>query len=206
MVFVSRRPRSYRWRSFGAVAMALAAVWLFGLFLFVERIAHTVPIDRATDAVVVLTGGAGRIDRGAELLAQAKARQMLISGVGTDVPLEDLLSDRQLSRRLLDCCVTLGRAARDTHENAIETAGWAASRNVESIRLVTADFHMPRSLLEFRSGLPGILIVPEPVSSPNIRIDGWWRRPATASLIAGEYTKYLATRAHKALINLIDDL
>ena len=198
------RRQSRPWRTLALFTVALAVVWLAGLFLFVERIPHTATQDGATDAVVVLTGGPGRIDRGAELLMAGQARHMLISGVGPDVPARDLLSAEQLSDRLLACCVTLGRAARDTHENAIETAGWAASRKIASIRLVTADFHLPRSILEFEAGLPGVAIVAEPVSSPNIRLEGWWRRPATASLLAGEYTKYLATRLQMTFARLID--
>lgn len=197
-----RRPR--RWRAVALVVVAAAVVWLFGLFVFIERIPQFAADTRTTDAVVVLTGGPGRIEHGAQLLTEGKAAQMLISGVGTDVRPRDLLSPEQVPDALLDCCVTLGRAARNTHENAIETAGWAASRNVSSIRLVTADFHMPRSVLEFEAGLQGFEILPEPVGSDNIRRDRWWLRPATATLFAGEYSKYLAARAQMALARLID--
>ena len=193
-----------RWRGILAIIVILCLVWLAGLFAFVAQVPRTAPNDDATDALVVLTGGPGRIDRGAELLTAGKAPQMLISGVGTDVRPRELLSAERLPDRLLSCCVTLGRAARDTHENAIETAGWAASRPISSIRLVTADFHMPRSVLEFERRLPGVTIVPEPVSTSNIRLDDWWRRPATALLLAGEYTKYLAARAQMALTRVID--
>jgi uncharacterized SAM-binding protein YcdF (DUF218 family) len=193
-----------RWRGTLAIIIILCLVWLAGLFAFIAQVPRTAQNDDATDALVVLTGGPGRIDRGAELLAAGKAPQMLISGVGTDVRPRELLSAERLPDRLLSCCVTLGRAARDTHENAIETAGWAASRPISSIRLVTADFHMPRSVLEFERRLPSVTIEPEPVSTSNIRLDDWWRRPATALLLAGEYTKYLAARTQIALTRLID--
>ncbi|MBO6782707.1 MAG: YdcF family protein [Alphaproteobacteria bacterium] len=194
-----RAQRRWRWRAPLLLAALAIASWLFGLFLFIERIPRAAANDRIADAVVVLTGGPGRIERGAHLLKERKAGRMLISGVGADVRARDLLSQREVPDALLACCVTLGRAAQDTHENAIETAGWAASQSISSIRLVTADFHMPRSMLEFEAGLRGIEILPEPVSSENIQLDQWWQRPATAILLAGEYTKYLAARAQMAL-------
>jgi len=196
-----RRPRRMRFPITLLILLALA--WAAGLFLFVEKIPRAPANADITDAVVVLTGGQGRISRGTELLAAGKAREMLISGVGTDVPIGDLISSRSLDSRQVACCVTLGRAARDTRENAIEAAGWAADRNINSIRLVTSDFHMPRSLLEFERRLPRMEILPEPVSSANIRLSQWWTRPGTAWLLAGEYTKYLAIRAQLALGRLI---
>lgn len=189
-----RRKKPRRARIIAILALLIALAWLIGLFMFVERIPRAPENANVTDAVVVLTGGPGRIDRGVALLAEAKADEMLISGVGPDVRRTDLISDSDLSDGILTCCVTLGRAARDTRENAIEAAGWAASRGISSIRLVTSDFHMPRSLLEFEHRLPDTQILPEPVSTHNIQLDGWWSRPGTALLLAGEYTKYLAIR------------
>ncbi|MEP4888089.1 MAG: YdcF family protein, partial [Alphaproteobacteria bacterium] len=84
--------------------------------------------------------------------------------------------------------------ARNTRENAVEAAGWVAANGVTSLRLVTADFHMPRSLLEFHSRLPDVKIVPDPVTSENVHLTRWWRWPGTAFLLAGEYNKYLAAR------------
>jgi uncharacterized SAM-binding protein YcdF (DUF218 family) len=198
-----RRQKSRRGRIIAGLALLIAISWLTGLFMFVEKIPRAAPETGITDAVVVLTGGAGRIDRGVELLATNKAREMLISGVGIDVRLQDLISETDLSPDIQQCCVTLGRAARDTRENAIEAAGWAASRNISSIRLVTSDFHMPRSLLEFKRRLPHTQILAEPVSVRNIRLDGWWSRPGTAMLLAGEYTKYLAIRLQLVTTRLL---
>lgn len=203
-----RRQSSHRgpghWRYLGIVLGALTIAWVAGLALFVQKIPRAPAGTEMTDAVVVLTGGFGRIARGTELLAEGKAREMLISGVGQDVPMADLISEKDLEPRLIACCVTLGRAARDTRENAIEAAGWIAHRPITSIRLVTSDFHMPRSLLEFGRRLPHLQILPDPVAAPNIRLDQWWSRPGTAWLLAGEYTKYLAIRTQMIASRLRD--
>jgi len=41
------------------------------------------------------------------------------------------------------------------------------------------------------------------VSVRNIRLDGWWSRPGTAMLLAGEYTKYLAIRLQLVTTRLL---
>jgi len=201
-----RRRRTRGGRFIAGLAVLAAIFWLVGLLLFVENIPRSKPDDTLTDAVVVLTGGPGRINRGIELLASEKARELLISGVGADVPMRDLISDNALPKSRLECCVTLGRAARDTRENAIEAAGWAASRNIVSIRLVTSDFHMPRSLLEFERRLPQLQIIPEPVGTKSITMGRWWLRPDTVVLLAGEYSKFLVIRLQLAFTRLIMSL
>ena len=71
--------------AFVLIAWILGFAW-FALFL--PRPADPVK----TDAVVVLTGGTNRIDRGLEILRQGKAKRMLISGVDRDVKPAELAS------------------------------------------------------------------------------------------------------------------
>src|SRR3546814_2899971 len=53
--------------------------WMLGFAWFAIFLPQ--PLDgRQTDAIVVLTGGAGRIDRGLALLQDGAAKRMLISG------------------------------------------------------------------------------------------------------------------------------
>jgi uncharacterized SAM-binding protein YcdF (DUF218 family) len=194
---MARKPKR-RWRRMVIPAGGLAIAWVIGLFVFVDRIpavAGDTGIDIHTDAIVVLTGGRGRVEQGTALLARTAAQKMLISGVAPNVAPRDVIPASRLESTVLECCVTFGRAARNTRENAVETAGWVAANEITSLRLVTADFHMPRSLLEFHSRLPDMLIVPDPVKSENVRLSRWWLWPGTAALLAGEYNKYLAARA-----------
>ena len=67
-------------------------------------------------------------------------------------------------------------------------------QDLRSLRLVTAAYHMPRSLLEFRHAMPEIEIVPHPVFPENFKQRDWWRWPGSASLIVREYSKYLVAR------------
>jgi uncharacterized SAM-binding protein YcdF (DUF218 family) len=88
--------------------------------------------------------------------------------------------------------VTLGRAAASTHGNATETADWARTHAVRSLIVVTAGYHMPRALAELGRALPGVPLYPVPVQPPAMRSE---TGAATFRLLAGEYTKWLATEA-----------
>jgi uncharacterized SAM-binding protein YcdF (DUF218 family) len=177
-----------------AVAAApLGAIWFAGLVWFA-----TVPTaDDSTepaDAIVVLTGGSQRLNSGIALLREGKGRKLFISGVNQQVGLEDLLRSSG-AQDWAYCCVVLGHRAVDTLGNAGETAEWMRQQGFHSLRLVTAWYHMRRSLLEFERAMPEIEIVPHPVFPDQIAHEHWWTRRQTATLLVSEYGKYLATLA-----------
>ena len=91
---------------------------------------------------------------------------------------------------MADRCIELGYEADNTRGNAAETAAWMRAEKFHSLRLVTASYHMPRSLLEFSRAMPDIRIVPNPVFPKGIN-RAWWLNPHAALLIVGEYMKYL---------------
>ena len=199
----NRRTRSLRRRRLrvaGAAVLALLA-WLGGLLYFASCIPDTVASPEAsTDAIVVLTGGSDRLQEGLRLLAAGKAKQLLISGVNREATLPDLLKRAQVPPQsipplLAACCITVGYQADNTAGNAREAADWMAARNLHSLRLVTADYHMPRSLLEFARAMPGITILPHPVFPEEVKREEWWLWPGTASLLVNEYHKYLVALA-----------
>jgi uncharacterized SAM-binding protein YcdF (DUF218 family) len=68
-----------------------------------------------------------------------------------------------------------------------------------SLVLVTANYHMRRSLLEFRRALPEARVEPHPVFPEGFRIEAWWRWPGTFALVQGEYHKFLAALVRPAL-------
>ncbi|MFV3075117.1 YdcF family protein [Niveispirillum fermenti] len=175
-------------------------LWLAGLFLFAAALPRQAPEDDiTTDGIVVLTGGSERLTVGFDLLRAGKARKLLISGVYRGVEVRELLALSSRSGRDLECCVDLGYDADDTEGNAVETARWMAQEGFRSLRVVTANYHMPRSLVEFRRVLPGITLVPHPVTPQKVRLDGWWGWPGTSELIVSEYNKYLLAVARAAL-------
>ncbi len=196
MTLGNRQRRTGTWLGATTLGAALAAIalWLAGLIWFSQQIAVTVEDpDSVTDAIVVLTGGPGRLGAGLELLAAGKAQKLFVSGVYRGVDLDTILRVSRQSPKELECCIVLGHSAVDTAGNARETAKWMAAEGYRSLRLVTANYHMPRSLAEFRSAMPGATLVAHPIVSANIHVESWWRWPGTTALLAGEFSKYVVS-------------
>ena len=191
------RPRRRHWLAIAVVAVAIA--WLGGLAWFMNRLPHEMDADpTATDAIVVLTGGSQRVENGLSLLAEGKAKKLFVSGVYRSTDVKALLHTSSQQPKWLTCCIELGHEADNTRGNAAETAAWMKAENFHSLRLVTARYHMPRSLLEFSAAMPDVRIVPNPVFPKSPR-DDWWLSPHAALLIAAEYTKYLFAYARLQL-------
>jgi uncharacterized SAM-binding protein YcdF (DUF218 family) len=174
----------------GLLGFALAFAWVAGLARFAALIPDQLADDgSATDAVVVLTGGSGRLDAGLDLLVQGRAGKLFVSGVYRGLDVQRLLLAARRDRAGIEGRVAIGDAV-NTAANARETAAWTRAEGVRSLRLVTSAYHMPRSLLEFRRALPEATVIPHPVFSENVKPD-WWAWPGTLGLVAGEYHKYL---------------
>ncbi len=166
--------------------------WIGGFIWFVQNIPREAPGNPVqTDAVVVLTGGSGRLLAGIELLAEGYAKKLFVSGVYRGVDVDALLRLSQREPRNLECCIQLGYQAGNTHGNAEETERWMVEQGYKSLRLVTANYHMRRSLLEFRRKMPWAVVRPHPIRSAQVELESWWRSPGTARLLMSEYTKYL---------------
>jgi uncharacterized SAM-binding protein YcdF (DUF218 family) len=187
------------------IALLLAVAWLGGLVWFADRVSRLTPAPGDTDAIVVLTGGSERVAEGVSLLSSGKARLLFVSGVPAGVTPEAVLSSAGAGTPALMPNIELGHAARDTIGNAAETAAWARRERIASLRLVTANYHMPRSLLEFRRALPGVAILPHPVFPDRFKDREWWRWPGTATLMVREYDKYLLALLRDAAARLAGD-
>ena len=143
----------------------LILLYVLGYALFVVALPQPAD-DRRTDAVVVLTGGAGRIERGLDVLRRRVAARMLISGVQRTVRPQELAATHRVGQAVFDCCIDLGREAIDTRSNADEVARWMERRRFRSMRLITTDWHMPRAHFEIARRVGAdVTIVPDAVQS-----------------------------------------
>ena len=158
-------------RLFALVVLA----WLIGFAWFAVFLPGPADGERPdgsrTDAIIVPTGAAGRIERGLELLAAGQADELLVTGVDPEVKAAEFAEQFGASMAQMECCVTLGYLAVDTRSNAAETARWVAERKARTIRLVTTDWHMRRTYGEVRDALPtNVDIVQDAVrSEPSFR-------------------------------------
>ncbi|TAH34140.1 MAG: YdcF family protein [Alphaproteobacteria bacterium] len=174
-----------------------------GLNWYTQQIPTELADDNSkTDAIVVLTGGVERLQVSADLLFQKRAKKLLITGVGDRVKNIDSLHLMFPKKFDPACCIELGYRAADTYGNAIESAHWMEENKFTSMRLVTAAYHMPRSLMEFQAAMPNVKIIAHPVFLEHVRTGEWWRWPGTFWLVIGEYNKYLFARLGHELINI----
>ncbi|HEU0310279.1 MAG TPA: YdcF family protein, partial [Sphingomicrobium sp.] len=163
----------------------LAILYALGFALFAVTLGTPAAADTPkVDAIVVLTGGKGRIEHAGTILVDGKARRMLIAGADPSVRKIDLVKRLGGNKRLVDCCVDLDSVSVDTRANAEEARRWLQRRDFQSIRLVTSDWHMRRARYEFNRQLDSsIYIVPDAVRT----------EPNFMTLFA-EYNKYLLRR------------
>ena len=171
-------------RLFVTLALAIPVLGVacgFPLFQGMVRELPEPPGDARADVIAVLTGGPGRIEAGVKLLEDGAAPVLLVSGVGLQIGLDDIARIAGTAPESLAGRVSLGRAAASTHGNAIEIAAFAEARGARRILVVSADFHLPRALLEVRRAMPRAELVPVPVRAAPARTETWVR----------EYVKYL---------------
>ena len=182
------------------VGFLLVVLWFGGFAIFAHRINHYTADDKMhTEAVIALTGGRYRIAEAVNLFNQGKADKLFISGVSKDVSLANIARRQKLKiRPQLD--ISLGREARDTIGNATETTRWLKENRIRSIRLVTSNYHVERSIVEFRAQNPNLLIIPHPVYSERVS-KKWWTTWRTFSLIFTEYNKFIYVYLRTKLVS-----
>jgi uncharacterized SAM-binding protein YcdF (DUF218 family) len=148
-------------RFIGRIASVIFVVWFVSIGLFVLQIgSYGQELSIKPDAIVVLTGGSNRIEEGLDIMSNHGCTNLFISGVNRDVSRHDILGRVQKNINATSCDLELGYTARNTHENAQEAMAWLEKKGYKSMVLVTAHYHLPRSLLEFRAIAPGIEIYP----------------------------------------------
>lgn len=166
------------------ILVAIPLLWALGFAAFMLSLGGPLE-DRKTDAIVVVTGGPGRIDRGLRALRAGEAGRMLVSGVDPDVRPGEFAAQYKIDRALFARSIDLGWQAVDTRSNADETAQWVRRHKYKTVRLVTSDWHMPRARMELSHALgKDVKVLGDSVRS----------QPGFAMLFR-EYHKYLVRRA-----------
>jgi len=190
-------------KTLAALLIALM-IWGLGLVAFTGRVDLSTPAPEppAADGVVVLTGASNiRLEAATRLLEEGKGERLLISGVNREATRADLQTVTKAVKPIYDCCVDLGFTAANTVGNALETAEWAKSKGYGSLIVVTADYHMPRSMLELRAAMPDVKLHAYPVKT-DLNAHRWWKTTSSARRMVVEYCKYLAILGREAFLGL----
>jgi uncharacterized SAM-binding protein YcdF (DUF218 family) len=182
--------------------LVISVSWVSGLLVYKDKMIESwaeqntkiADTNQKTDAIIVLTGTADRLTHAFNLLGQGLSKKMFISGVNKDVKLNEILTlmgykPEDFPR--LQKAVELGFKAEDTEQNAAEIEIWAKKNNVDSLRVVTSNYHMPRAIYELQNRLPDVKLIPYNVIQINVRLDKWYEFEGTRKLVISEYNKFL---------------
>ncbi len=177
---------------------------LFADFLRGGRDEEASAVVVKSEAIVVLTGGSGRITEGLSLLREGAANILIVSGVNARAELKDIFPDglkRRVSRRIL-----LEKKSENTYENAVEVDKIVKKRGLHSIILITSSYHMRRALFVMREVLgKDVKIHPLGVSSVNYDDNRLWAEK-NLLLNLSEFLKFTWLRLSFASTHLINAL
>ncbi len=145
-----------------------------------------------TDAIVVLTGGKGRVEEGIRLFRESRAKYLFFVGVDPSVRKSDLYRPKPGDPSADN--VVLEKSSRNTLENSIYGRDLILRSGVRSVLLLTSRYHLKRASILFRNSLPAdISIIPYPVDSVNLK-ESWWSHGGSFQLLFREFYKYCMFR------------
>lgn len=108
----------------------------------------------SADCAVVLTGGAGRVREGFDLLANQNVKKLVISGVYSNARLREIMPVWPFYGNLSENDVVLDRRSETTYGNAQQSLPIVEALKCRDILLVTSRLHMYRSYRTFRATFP----------------------------------------------------
>ncbi|HUO89264.1 MAG TPA: YdcF family protein [Rhizomicrobium sp.] len=173
------------------VIAVFIAIYVAGFLTFIALLPTRPNGPLKADAIVALTGGDARLGAAVALLEHGIGKRLLITGVNKTLTKDTLKSLAHGGKRF-DCCTDIGYAAEDTYGNAEEAAAWTSEHHYRSLIIVTASYHMPRSIRLFRSLMPRVRLVQYPVEPEGASRAAWWH-PGMLHLLHNEFLKYLAS-------------
>lgn len=106
------------------------------------------------DCAVVLTGGAGRVREGFDLLANQAVKKLVISGVYSNARMREIMPLWSFYGNLNENDVVLDRRSETTFGNAQQSLPIVEALKCRDILLVTSKLHMYRAYRTFRATYP----------------------------------------------------
>jgi len=177
---------------------------LFADFLSGGSLNESGAAVKKSDAIVVLTGGRGRITEGISLLREGAAKVLILSGVNTKADLKGIFPEglkKKVTKRII-----LEKKSKDTYENAVEVKKIMKKRGYKSIILITSNYHMRRALFVMREVLSkDIVIHPIGVSTLNYDNNRLWAEK-NLLLNLSEFFKFTWFRVHFTASYLMQSL
>ena len=168
------------------------------LILIKDNYSKEVIIDPISKFIVVATGGSNRILEGINIFKKYNNMKMLITGVGEGITKSDIAKAISAGKKqimYLECCVDLGSSAVNTRGNAKEASLWLKKNNSNNSFLVTANYHMPRLINEFKRVDPNFVFNIIPVKPKLDPIKDIYF-PGNFIIVFREYLKFLISKSN----------
>ena len=196
--------------SFFIILILIISYFFVGLFNFQDKILSLEKNKNIINSnIVILTGGSNRIKEGLKVVNDIDKLtkedfKILISGTGKGFTKESLkkILTSDFNSKLLECCIELESRSKDTYSNASETYKWTKINDINSIILITSNYHMPRAILEFKNKMPNLKIFTYPITPKNHDIKNWLNSSDTFSLMFFEYSKLLIASLRLKIMNI----
>jgi uncharacterized SAM-binding protein YcdF (DUF218 family) len=160
-------------------------------FIFVRDI-RTYTFDKEkVDAVIVLSGGLGRVEEGLKLHLAEKGEYLIISGVDKASDMNSIFflhnpTDFANSEKII-----LEKSSVSTFENARNVKKIIELHGIKSIVLITSSYHMKRAGFIFSRVFPDdVKIFYHTVSTENFNEETWWKDRNSILLLLTEFVKY----------------
>jgi len=153
------------------IILTLFLILVLSHFIFFLSLVKNFKSDYTTiksiDSIVVLTGDKFRISKGMEILSNGIGEKLLLSGVNKNIKLTNIKNEFPKYKIFFDCCVEIENISSNTFENSRETFLWLEKNKYNSVLIVSSDYHMPRTKLEFEKFLNTKNTYYHPVNSNN---------------------------------------
>lgn len=106
------------------------------------------------DCGVVLTGGAGRVREGFDLLANQRVKKLVVSGVYSSATMREIMPVWSFYGTLSENDVVLEKRSETTFGNAQQSLAIVDALKCRDIVLITSRLHMFRAYKTFRATYP----------------------------------------------------
>ena len=162
----------------------MALVFLAQVIFFIYALSDSCQYTNA-DPVVVFGGGAGRIEKGYELISNGYSKHLIISPA-KPVSLAKYDNKYGWKKGFKHIYET---KARTTFENAVYIKRLIAKHHFKSVLLVTSTWHLPRSYLLLKTQLlfSGIQIYRVGSNCSSTGRLSWWESPKIRKFVYDEF-------------------
>ena len=174
---------------FSLLLIVIIVLLHFNYFLLKIKKYEFLPIEEnIVEGIVVLTGDKYRISEGLSLLEKKIGNKLLISGVNSKISLNVIKNEFPKYDELFNCCIEFDNTSSNTFENIREAYVWKLNNNINTILIVSSDYHLPRVELESNR-----LHLKEETDYYGVKYKGQKINIRMKKLIV-EYIKYLRTK------------